>query len=96
MKNITLKNKPVILKNTDFSFEYAQNEADINALIEKSGYDIILADTNTENLDITNKDIWLYLKENKWQNSYGLTLSDMTSDIINVDLNEILKYKEGL
>ena len=48
------------------------------------------------NLDITNKDIWLYLKENKWQDSYGLTLSDMTSDIINVDLNEILKYKEGL
>ena len=49
-----------------------------------------------ENLDITNKDIWLYLKENKWQDSYGLTLSDMTSDIINVDPNEILKYKEGL
>ena len=45
------------------------------------------------NLDITNKDIWLYLKENKWQDSYGLTLSDMTSDIINVDLNEVLKYK---
>ena len=44
-----------------------------------------------KNLDITNKDIWLYLKENKWQNSYGLTLSDMTSDIINVDLKEILK-----
>ena len=48
------------------------------------------------NLDITNKDIWLYLKNNKWQNSYGLTLSDMASDIINVDLNDILKYREGL
>lgn len=43
-----------ILKNTDFSFDYALNEADVNALIEKSGYDIILADTNTKNLDITN------------------------------------------
>lgn len=46
-----------------------------------------------ENLDIANKDIWLYLKDNKWQNSYGLTLSDMTSDIINVDLEEIRKHK---
>lgn len=46
-----------------------------------------------EKLDITNKDIWLYLKYNKWQDSYGLTLSDMASDIINVDSKEILKYK---
>lgn len=46
-----------------------------------------------QNLDITNKDIWLYLKENKWKDSYGLTISDMASDIINVNLNEILKFK---
>lgn len=31
------------------------------------------------------EDIWNYLKEQKWHNSHDLMLSDMVSDILNVD-----------
>lgn len=31
------------------------------------------------------EDIWNYLKEKKWHNSHDLMLSDMVSDILNVD-----------
>ena len=40
---------------------------------------------------ITNENIWLYLTENKWKKSYGLTLSDMVNDIMIADLEEINK-----
>lgn len=31
------------------------------------------------------EDIWNYLKETRWHNSHDLMLSDMVSDILNVD-----------
>lgn len=31
------------------------------------------------------EDIWNYLKEKKWRDSHDLMLSDMVSDILNVD-----------
>ncbi len=34
---------------------------------------------------LTIKDIWNYLKENKWNESKNLSLSDMVSDIFNSD-----------
>ena len=48
-----------------------------------------------EKLNITNKDIWQYLQETKWKMQEGLSLSDMTSDIINVELDKIISYREG-
>lgn len=44
---------------------------------------------NSKYKDITNKDIWLYLTENKWKKSHNLTLSEMVNDIIIIDLEEI-------
>ena len=39
--------------------------------------------------DITNEDIWKYLIENKWRQTYGLTLSEMVNDIINLEPENI-------
>lgn len=41
---------------------------------------------------IKQKDIWNYLKENKWKNSRGLTLSEMVDNILNCDNKKIEKY----
>lgn len=37
-------------------------------------------------------DIWNYIKDNIWQNSSNLTLSDMVSDILNTDNDLIGNY----
>lgn len=37
-------------------------------------------------------DIWNYIKDNIWQNSNNLTLSDMVSDILNTDNDLIGNY----
>ena len=42
--------------------------------------------------DITKKDIWNYLKNNKWINSINLTISEMVNDIIHADNKEIDIY----
>ena len=34
---------------------------------------------------ITEDDVWQYLKENKWNNEEGLTLSMMVDDILNIN-----------
>lgn len=38
---------------------------------------------------IQNEDIWKYLIENKWRQTYGLTLSEMVNDIINLEPENI-------
>ena len=43
--------------------------------------------------NITNEDIWKYLSVTKWKNSINLTISDMVSDIINLDDKCINKIK---
>ena len=43
-------------------------------------------------LNIQRKDIWNYLKENKWKNSLDLTLGDMVHDIIHTDNDMIIRY----
>ncbi len=37
-------------------------------------------------------DIWNYLKVSKWSRSVGLGISDMTDDIINVDITSVDKF----
>lgn len=44
--------------------------------------------------DITNRDIWNYLKNSKWVNSINLTISEMVNDIIHADNKEIDIYKK--
>ena len=39
--------------------------------------------------EVTNKEIWLYLANNKWKNSHNLTISEIVNDIINVDINKL-------
>ncbi|MBR3162208.1 MAG: hypothetical protein IKF19_06730 [Bacilli bacterium] len=42
---------------------------------------------------ISKKDIWNYLKNNKWNSSINLTISEMVNDIIHADNKEIDIYK---
>ena len=41
---------------------------------------------------IRENDIWVYLRENVWNDAYNLTLSDMVSDILNADNDKIAAY----
>ena len=50
----------------------------------------LLKKNNYEN--ITKKDVWNYLKTNKWTNSINLTISEMVNDIIHADNKEIDIY----
>ena len=57
-------------------------------LLKESDYDFI-----------KRKDIWDYLKVNKWTNSVDLTLAEMVNDIIHADNKDIdiyLKKKSNL
>ena len=48
---------------------------------------------------IKEEDIWNYLKEIKWQDAKGLSLYDMTSDILNTEniiIDNYLKEKLNL
>ena len=41
---------------------------------------------------ISNKDIWNYLKDNKWNKTTNLTLSQCVDDILNTNELEYKKY----
>ncbi len=41
---------------------------------------------------ISNKDIWNYLKDNKWNKTTNLTLSQCVDDILNTNELEYRKY----
>ena len=41
---------------------------------------------------VREKDIWDYLKSNKWNKVNGLTLSGMVQDILDVTYTEVLEY----
>ena len=49
---------------------------------------------NSKYNNIKRQDIWEYLKNNKWMLSVDLSISEMVSDIINVDGYKIKKYIE--
>lgn len=48
-----------------------------------------------EGIDSTELKIWNVLKTEKWIKETNLTLSDMVNDIINLDIEEYLKLKNG-
>ena len=45
-----------------------------------------------KHLYIKEKDIWIYLRENVWNDATNLTLSDMVSDILSTDNDKIAAY----
>lgn len=44
------------------------------------------------NIDFKENDIWNFLRENKWKNTEGLSLSMMVQDILYIKFQDILKY----
>lgn len=44
---------------------------------------------NISKYNITNEDIWKYLVNNKWKNSYNLTISEVVNDIITIEPEKI-------
>lgn len=73
--------------------EYSNIQELYNALIPAFNVKLRMF-SKSEYKDIKRKDIWNYLKDNKWISSINLTISEMVSDIINVDGYKITKYKE--
>ncbi len=47
-----------------------------------------------DNTDITNQDIWEYLKENIWSTRTNLTLADLVNDILHLDKTELQKKQD--
>jgi hypothetical protein len=41
---------------------------------------------------ITEKDIWDYLRDEKWNKKSNLTLFDIVNDILNVEKNKLFEY----
>lgn len=44
------------------------------------------------NIDFKENDIWNYLREYKWKQTKGLSLSMMVQDILYIKFQDILKY----
>ena len=44
--------------------------------------------------NIDNKSIWLYLINNKWKNSYNLTISEVVNDIITIEPEKLIGGKK--
>ena len=42
--------------------------------------------------NIQEKDLWQYLKNNKWRHETGLTLASMVHDVLYVNADLLLKY----
>lgn len=73
--------------------EYSSIQELYNALIPAFNVKIRML-RNEKYINIRKKDIWNYLKDSKWVQSINLTISEMVSDIINVEGYKIIKYKE--
>ena len=43
-------------------------------------------------LNISKKDIWDYLKDNKWKDITNLKIHELVSDILNLDNEELNSY----
>ncbi len=73
--------------------EYNSLKELYNALIPAFNVKLRMLKNNNYH-NITKKDIWQYLVYTKWIQSIDLSISEMVSDIINVDGEKIIKYKE--
>ena len=74
-------------------YEYKSQKELYNNLIPALNVKIRLLKNSNYN-DITKKDIWNYLKINKWQNSINLTISEMVNYIIHADNKDIEIFKK--
>ena len=74
-------------------YEYKSQKELYNNLIPALNVKLRLLKNSNYN-DITKRDIWNYLKVNKWQNSINLTISEMVNDIIHADNKEIEIFKK--
>ena len=72
-------------------YEYKNQKELYNNLIPALNVKMRLLKKSNYN-DIKEKDIWNYLKNNKWINSINLTISEMVNDIIHADNKEIDIY----
>ena len=72
-------------------YEYKNQKELYQALIPAFNVKLrLLKDSNYD--FIKRKDIWDYLKVNKWANSVNLTLAEMVNDIIHADNKDIDIY----
>ena len=74
-------------------YEYKSQKELYNNLVPALNVKLRLLKNSNYN-DITKRDIWNYLKVNKWQNSINLTISEMVNDIIHADNKEIEIFKK--
>ncbi len=44
--------------------------------------------------NIDNKDIWIYLTNNKWKDSSNLTISEVVNDIITIEPEKLIGGKQ--
>ena len=72
-------------------YEYKSQQELYQNLIPALNVKIRLLKNSNYN-HITKKDIWNYLKNNKWSSSINLTISEMVNDIIHADNKEIDIY----
>lgn len=49
------------------------------------------------NINVTELDLWNFLKDNKWNNSKELSMAGLVDDILNINVAELITYlhKEG-
>ena len=71
--------------------EYKSVKESYEALIPALNVKIRMFKNNEFNY-LTKDDIWNYLKDNVWVHSVNLTISQMVSDIVNVEGIKIDKY----
>ena len=55
----------------------------------KGAFNVKLRLIKKEYPHIKTKDIWEYLRINKWSKDKGLTISEMVNDIIEVDIKKV-------
>lgn len=48
---------------------------------------------NLQKLNVSELELWNYLKDTKWVNSTDLALADMVSDIFNLDIELFIKSR---
>ena len=47
----------------------------------------------SNNINVTEIDLWNYLKDHKWKNNRDITMASLVEDILHIDIDEFLKYK---
>ena len=48
----------------------------------------------SNNIDVSEIDLWNYLKDHKWKNSRDISMVSLVEDILHVDIDDYLKFKK--